>query len=69
MQAIQKKRSEEALGEAYEKNGHLELATPLYEKAQNLSQKNHDPNAAVFKANYERASEKMKQAEAAKTKQ
>lgn len=59
----------DSLGEAYEKTGHIDLATPLYEKAQILSQQNKDPNAALFKANYERASEKMKQSEAAKTKQ
>ena len=56
----------DSLAEAYEKGGRLELATPLYEKAKTLGQQNHDPNAAVFAANFARASEKMKQAEAAK---
>ena len=59
----------DSLAEAYEKTGHLDLATPLYEKAQTLSRQNNDPNAALYNANYVRASEKMKQAEAAKTKQ
>lgn len=59
----------DSLAEAYEKNGHLELAIPLYEKAQTLSQQNDDPNATVFKANYDRASAKMKQSETAKPKQ
>jgi predicted alpha/beta superfamily hydrolase len=56
----------DSLAEAYEKTGHIDMATPLYEKARTLSQQNNDPNAAIYKANYERASEKMKQAEAAK---
>ncbi len=56
----------DSLAEAYEKGGRLELATPLYEKAKTLGQQNHDPNAALFAANFARASEKMKQAEAAK---
>jgi len=55
----------DSLAEAYEKTGRLDLATPLYEKAQTLGQANKDPNAAVFSANYQRASEKLK-AEAAK---
>jgi predicted alpha/beta superfamily hydrolase len=60
----------DSLGEAYEKSGHLDLATPLYEKAQTLSQQYNDPNAPLFKANFARASEKLKQVEAAaKTKQ
>jgi predicted alpha/beta superfamily hydrolase len=56
----------DSLGEAYEKTGHLDLATPLYEKAQALGKQNNDPNAQVFYANFVRASDKLKQA-AAKT--
>jgi predicted alpha/beta superfamily hydrolase len=56
----------DSLGEAYEKSGHLDWATPQYEKAQALSQKNGDPNAALFAANFTRANEKLKQAAAAK---
>jgi tetratricopeptide (TPR) repeat protein len=56
----------DSLAEAYEKGGRLELATPLYEKAQALGQQNHDPNAAIYSANFARSSEKLKQAEAAK---
>ena len=56
----------DSLGEAYERAGQLELATPLYERAQALGKQNNDPNAAVFAQNYARASEKMKAAEAAK---
>ncbi|HEV7396550.1 MAG TPA: alpha/beta hydrolase-fold protein [Pyrinomonadaceae bacterium] len=59
----------DSLGEAYEKGGRIDLATPLYEKAQMLGKQNNDPNAAIFLVNYTRASEKMKQAEAAKKNQ
>ncbi|MEK6280102.1 MAG: alpha/beta hydrolase-fold protein [Acidobacteriota bacterium] len=55
----------DSLAEAYERSGRIDLATPLYEKAQALGQQNKDPNAALFRANYERAAEKLKQ-EAAK---
>lgn len=51
----------DSLAEAYEKTGRIELATPLYEKAQALGKQNNDPNAAVYSANFVRASEKMKQ--------
>ena len=56
----------DSLAEAYEKGGRIELATPLYEKAQMLGKQNNDPNAAIYWANFARASEKMKQAEASK---
>jgi predicted alpha/beta superfamily hydrolase len=56
----------DSLAEAYEKTGHLDWAAPLYEKAQALGKQNDDPNAAVFAANFTRASEKLKQAAAAK---
>ncbi|MEP6921251.1 MAG: alpha/beta hydrolase-fold protein [bacterium] len=56
----------DSLGEAYEKSGRLDKALPQYERAQTLSQQNNDPNAAVFAANYTRASEKSKQTEAKK---
>lgn len=56
----------DSLAEAYEKIGRLDLATPLYEKAQALGKQNNDPNAAVFSANFARASDKLKQAAAAK---
>ncbi len=56
----------DSLGEAYEKTGHLDWAAPQYEKAQALSKQNNDPNAAVFAANFTRASDKLKQATAAK---
>jgi len=54
----------DSLAEAYETTGKLELATPLYEKASTLGQKNNDPNAALFTTNFTRASEKLKQAAA-----
>jgi predicted alpha/beta superfamily hydrolase len=50
----------DSLAEAYERDGKIDLATPLYEKAQALGKQNNDPNAALFKANFERASEKLK---------
>ncbi|MGH9875385.1 MAG: alpha/beta hydrolase-fold protein [Pyrinomonadaceae bacterium] len=56
----------DSLAEAYEKTGHLDWATPLYEKAQALGKQNNDPNAAVFLANFTRASDKLKQEAAAK---
>lgn len=51
----------DSLAEAYERTGKLELAAPLYEKAQTLGQQNQDPNLAIYKANFERVSEKLKQ--------
>jgi predicted alpha/beta superfamily hydrolase len=59
----------DSLAEAYEKNGRLDLAAPLYEKAQTLGKENNDPNAAVYSANFARAKEKLTQAEAAKKSQ
>lgn len=56
----------DSLAEAYERGERLELAAPLYEKAQTLGQQNQDPNLAIYKANFERVSEKMKQAGATK---
>ena len=56
----------DSLAEAYEKGGQLELATPLYEKAQALGKQNNDPNAAVYATNFARSSDKLKQAAAAK---
>ncbi|HVI70904.1 MAG TPA: alpha/beta hydrolase-fold protein, partial [Pyrinomonadaceae bacterium] len=52
----------DSLAEAYERSGRLELAAPLYEKAHTLGQQNQDPNLAVYKANFDRVSEKLKQA-------
>ena len=49
-----------------ERGGRLDIAAPLYEKAQALGQQNKDPNFAVYRANFHRASEKLKQSEAAK---
>lgn len=56
----------DSLAEAYERGGRLDLAAPLYEKAQVLGQENKDPNLAIYKANFERANEKLKQATAKK---
>jgi predicted Zn-dependent protease len=55
----------DSLAEAYETTGRLDLATPLYEKASKLGQEYKEANAAVFAANFARASEKLK-AETAK---
>jgi tetratricopeptide (TPR) repeat protein len=57
----------DSLAEAYEKGGHLDWATPLYEKAAALGKQNNDPNAAVYAANFTRSSDKLKQEAAAKT--
>jgi len=51
----------DSLAEAYETTGRVDLAAPLYEKASVLGQKNNDPNAALFTANFTRASDKLKQ--------
>ena len=59
----------DSLAEAYERSGQLELAAPLYEKAQTLGQQNQDPNLAIYKTNFERVSEKLKQTGAAKKNQ
>jgi hypothetical protein len=34
---------------------------PLYDKARTLGQQNNDPNAAIYKANYERVHAKLKE--------
>lgn len=59
----------DSLAEAYERSGKLELAAPLYEKAQTLGQQNQDPNLQVYKTNFERVSGKLKEAGAAKKNQ
>ena len=59
----------DSLAEAYERGGKIELAAPLYEKAQTLGQQNQDPNFALYKANFERASEKLKQSATTKKNQ
>jgi hypothetical protein len=56
----------DSLAEAYEKEGRLDLAAPLYEKAQTLGEQNKDPNLAIYKTNFQRVSDKLKQTEAAK---
>jgi tetratricopeptide (TPR) repeat protein len=56
----------DSLAEAYEKTARLDLAAPLYEKAQSLGKQNSDPNAAIYSANFTRASDKLKQAAGAK---
>ena len=57
----------DSLAEAYEKTARLDLAAPLYEKAQSLGKQNSDPNAAIYSANFTRASDKLKQAAAKQT--
>jgi hypothetical protein len=52
----------DSLAEAYERSGRLELAAPLYEKAHTLGQQNQDPNVALYKANFDRVSEKLQAA-------
>jgi uncharacterized protein len=50
----------DSLGEAYEKNGKLELARVNYERAAQLGEQNKDPNLAVFQDNFKRVSELLK---------
>ena len=49
----------DSLAEAYEREGKIELAEPLYDKARVLGEQNKDPNTAVYKANYERVHAKL----------
>ncbi len=56
----------DSLAEAYERGGRIDLAEPLYDKARVLGQQNNDPNAAAYKANYERAHAKLKETQASK---
>jgi predicted alpha/beta superfamily hydrolase len=56
----------DSLAEAYERGGRIDLAEPLYDKARVLGEQNKDPNAAVFKANYERAHAKLKETQTTK---
>ena len=56
----------DSLAEAYEVGGKLDLAEPLYDKAQILGQQNNDPNVAFYKANYERVHAKLKETQATK---
>jgi hypothetical protein len=56
----------DSLAEAYERGGRIDLAEPLYDKARVLGQQNNDPNAATFKANYERANAKLKETQSKK---
>jgi predicted alpha/beta superfamily hydrolase len=56
----------DSLAEAYEQGGRIDLAEPLYDKARTLGQQNNDPNAALFKANYERAHAKLKETQSKK---
>ncbi|HSE15965.1 MAG TPA: alpha/beta hydrolase-fold protein [Pyrinomonadaceae bacterium] len=51
----------DSLAEAYERGGRIELAEPLYDKARVLGEQNKDPNAAIYKTNYERAHAKLKE--------
>ena len=51
----------DSLAEAYERGGRIDLAEPLYDKARTLGEQNNDPNAAVYKTNYERAHTKLKE--------
>jgi predicted alpha/beta superfamily hydrolase len=56
----------DSLAEAYERGGKIDLAAPLYDKAQVLGQQNNDPNTAIYKTNYERVSAKLKETQATK---
>ena len=51
----------DSLAEAYERGGKIDVAEPLYDKARVLGEQNKDPNAAVYKTNYERAHAKLKE--------
>src|SRR5688500_4779245 len=56
----------DSLAEAYERQGRIDLAEPLYDKARVLGQQNNDPNTAIYKANYERVHAKLKESQGKK---
>ncbi len=56
----------DSLAEAYERGGRIDLAEPLYDRARTLGQQNNDPNAAIYKTNYERAHAKLKETQGTK---
>lgn len=56
----------DSLAEAYERGGRLDLAEPLYDKARLLGEQNHDPNAGIYKTNYERVKTKLKESNSRK---
>ena len=56
----------DSLAEAYEREGRIDLAAPLYDKARILGEQNKDPNTATYKANYERAQAKLKETQTTK---
>jgi predicted alpha/beta superfamily hydrolase len=45
----------DSLGEAYEKNGQIDLALPVYEKAESLGRQTKDANLATFQQHVDRA--------------
>ena len=55
----------DSLAEAYENKGRLDLAGPLYEKAQTLGSRNNDPNLSIYQANFARVSAKLKESDTA----
>ena len=55
----------DSLAEAYERDGKLDLALPLYEKAHTVALQTKDPNTNVFKTNFDRVSELVKKAKPA----
>jgi hypothetical protein len=52
----------DSLAEAYERGGKLDLALSNYRKAHELGVRNNDPNAQIFKTNFDRVSAQVKQA-------
>jgi hypothetical protein len=50
----------DSLVDAYESGGRVDLAAPLYERAYLNAQKIKDPNLELFKANFDRATAKLK---------
>ena len=57
----------DSLAEAYERGGRPDLAAPLYGKAYENGQKIKDPNVALYKTNFDRATAKVKQASSSPT--
>ncbi len=52
----------DSLGEAYERNGSLDLARGSYERAWHLGKKNADPNAAIYEQNLDRVTKALENA-------
>jgi predicted alpha/beta superfamily hydrolase len=54
----------DSLAEAYERGGQFELARQNYERAYTLGRETSDPNLAIYKSNFDRVTERLRQTDA-----